>query len=74
MMRTWTGRKSLAAAIRFWLSTVIHSTWRCHSGGALRTVGGGARRDPVKEEYVTKSERKTESKAGRRSASPESKW
>ena len=47
---TWTGLKSLAAAIRFWLRTLIHSTCRCHSGGTSGDTGGGARREPVKAE------------------------
>ena len=46
----WTGRKSLAAAIKFWLSTVIHPTCRCHSGGMFSEMGGGANNEANKEE------------------------
>lgn len=66
---TWTGRRSFAAAIRFWASTVIHSTCRCHSGGTVENGGGGgARMAPVRLEYVTKRERRIDNSAGRRSS------
>ena len=66
---TWTGRKSFAAAIKFWASTVIHSTCRCHSGGTVVWGGGGgARMAPVRLEYVTRRERRIDDSAGRRSS------
>ena len=66
---TWTGRKSFAAAIRFWASTVIHSTCRCHSGGtAVCGGGGGARMALVRLEYVTRREWRIDDSAGRRSS------
>ena len=38
----------------FCARTLIHSTWRCHSGGAFDVaLSGGARSAPRKEEYVT---------------------
>jgi hypothetical protein len=53
----------------FCARTVIQSTWRCHSGGALDAVlGGGARRAPRKEEYVTTMDFRMDKSAGRRSA------
>jgi len=52
----------------FWLRTVIHSVYLCQSGGAVEVAGGGgARREDVKDAKVTRSDRRTERRAGRRS-------
>ena len=65
--RTCIGLRSLAAAIRFWLRTVIHSTYLCHSGWrlAVDTVLGGSKREPRRDEYVTSMERRIARRAGR---------
>jgi hypothetical protein len=66
--RTCTGRRSFAAAMTFWASVVIHSTWRCHSGGVVDVVlGGGASSALRKEEYVTSMDFRMYRSAGRRS-------
>lgn len=67
---TWTGRRSLAAAMTFCARTVIHSTCRCQSGVIVEVMlGGGASRDAVNLEYDSRIEFRMESKAGRRSYS-----
>ncbi len=66
--RTCTGRRSLAAAITFCASVVIHSTWRCHSGGVVDVaLGGGASSALRKDEYVTSIDFRIYRRAGRRS-------
>ena len=66
--RTCTGRRSFAAAITFWARVVIHSTWRCHSGGVVDVaLGGGASNALRKEEYVTSMDFRIFRSAGRRS-------
>jgi hypothetical protein len=47
--------------------TVIHSTCRFQSGVTTVDVDGGASKEVVKDEYATSSERRTDSRAGRRS-------
>jgi hypothetical protein len=48
---------------------LIHSTWRCHSGGTFDEVlGGGARSAPRKEEYVTSMDFRMVTRATRLSA------
>lgn len=55
----------------FCARTVIHSTWRCHSGSTFdAALGGGARSAPRKDEYVTSMDFRMDKSAGRRSA----KW
>ena len=67
---TCIGLRSLAAAMRFWLSTVIHSTYLCHSGCAFAvdTVFGASEREPRRDEYVTSVDRRIARRAGRLSS------
>ncbi len=52
----------------FWARVVIHSTWRCHSGGVADVaLGGGASSALRKEEYVTSMDFRIYRSAGRRS-------
>jgi len=50
----------LAAAIRFRLRIVIHSTYLCHSGWRLVVdiVSGDSKREPRRDEYVTSMEQR----------------
>ena len=65
--RTCIGLRSLAAAIRFWLRTVIHPTHLCHSGWrlAMDIMLGGSKREPGRDEYVTSMGRRIARRAGR---------